>query len=418
MATSTGSAIVPGEVEDIIEFVINRARLLQQREIKVDISDLLPLFKASDPPEVIKQRIRSKMRTHFREAKILQKFKGDHYVFTLDDSIDIDISKSSISIENELSPLFETTSQWNEAFIPPPWFPDLLDAFKLRMIPILIGPPGCGKTRILEEAYKHLGRTSYRAPLGQTSDPQELIGTTYVFNDQDVPITKFIGGLITHALDPDRDPSGVILDEFDCCSPTTGPAINNFLEPESRVPLTTEKGIQMFTKHPQGLISATSNTWGFGDDSGDFTGSSAGNRASWDRLHKMPCDYDIEIEKKLIAPYLPPKVIEALYNISGSANTHGIVIKLRKAIRDGDIKAILGFRPILRFAKAWKVYGWNKCLFYLMMNFRPEDHGKIAKIMTDRFGMACGPSRNTWDKNTSDYIPDMMPTVIKAGLGH
>ncbi|MCK5609829.1 hypothetical protein KAR91_48605, partial [Candidatus Pacearchaeota archaeon] len=230
--------------------------------------------------------------------------------------------------------------------------------------------------------------------------------------------TKFVGGLLTHALDPEGPPSGAILDEFDCCTESTGPAINNFLEPESVLPLMTENGVKMFERHPQSLLAATGNTAGWGDDTGKFAGAGPGNRASWDRLWPFPCDYDIEIEKQLIGRHVSKKVVEALYNAEGPVSTHGIITILRKSIKREDFDAILGLRPILKFAQTWDVMGWHKGLFYLMQIFQPADHQKVAKIMTDRFGMDLGPSRNTWDGTRPDYIPNGMTSAIAAGFGH
>ena len=416
---ATGKALRPGEVEKVIEFVINRARHLQSRTIEIMLPDLLPLLQEEQDQDLIKHRIRYKMRKEFRDAKINQKFKGDRYVFVLDDSIDIDLAKTVTLPKSNLPTLGATTSKWKEKFIAPAWFSDVTNVLEMGFIPVLHGPPGCGKSRILEQAFMKLGRISYRIPLGQITDPQELVGTTHVVQGEDgASATKFVGGLLTHALDPEGPASGAILDEFDCCTESTGPAINNFLEPESVIPLMTEKGVEMFERHPQALIAATANTAGWGDDTGKFAGAGPGNRASWDRLWPFPCDYDIEIEKKLIGRYVSKKVVDALYEKEGTARERGIVITLRKAIARDDFDAILGLRPILKFAQTWKVMGWNKGLFYLMQNFQPSDHAEVTKIMTDRFTKKLGPSRNTWDNTRKDYIPDMMPDVIAAGLGH
>lgn len=416
----TGKSLQSGEAEKIIKFVINRARNLQKRTIEIMLQDLYPLLKTETEPNLRDNRIRWKMKKQFRDAKIIQKFKGDRYVFILDDSIDINLTKSTKDIVSNLPTLEKTTSKWKEEFIAPAWFGDVIDILNMGFIPILYGPPGCGKSRILEQAFMKLGRISYRIPLGQITDPQELVGTTHVVqNENGVSVTKFVGGFLTHALEPEGPASGAIMDEFDCCTESTGPAINNFLEPESILPLMTEKGVEMFERHPQSLLAATANTAGWGDDTGNFAGADRGNSASWDRLWRLPCDYDHEIEKKLISRHVPKKVVEALYNDKGPANTHGIIITLRKSIARKDFDAILGLRPILRFAQTWKVMGWNKGLFYLIHQvFRPEYHENVTKIIIDRFGNNLGPSRNTWDNTKTDYIPNGMQSVIDAGLGH
>jgi len=419
-----GPAIQNGEIEGVIDFVIARAKQLQTRKFEIYLNELKPLLFGALVEADFANRIRHKMFQEFVDANIGQRFLGDRYEFELDDDIDIN---EQVSVSEDDLTRTETISNWPVPFIAPPWFSDLLDCCRLGDKPVLVGPKGCGKSMIAEHAIAYLGRTQYRIPIGQIMHPADLIGTKEVVSDNGTPITKFVGGLITSELDSNKKiPGGVILDEIDTANPSVGPALNNVFESGATILLQTEKGIKNFTPHPKGLIISTANTWGYGDDIGDYAGAVSQNRSTWDRLRpKMDVDYDYDIEKRIVSRYLSPQLVEALYSDDPAANKRGIVRKIRERMVD-PIKKIndsLGLRPIIWCAERFKILGWNKCMYYLINEFKEEYRDVITKMITDRFGHCCVPSRNTWRKtiNGKDdptYIPSLMQDVINLGFGH
>jgi len=421
-----GPAVQLGEAEGVIDFIIKRAKQIQSRDFVGDpdksgngirIEELAPLFFGAPDSGHHMNRIRYKMRDEFRKAKITFRCRGSYYEFNLDPSINIDISAERKAKRKKIIKK-KTSTKFDEEFIAPPWFSDLLDTLEYGDKPILVGPQGCGKSRALEEAFAHLGRDIFRIALGEYRDPADLIGTKEIVDVDGVSTTKLVGGPLTEAMEKG---CGVIMDELDICPPALLAALNKIMERGVEMVLPTEKGVVKFRPHENTLIAATANTWGYGDDTGMFAGSQMQNRASWDRLRpKMECNYDYAIERRLVASYLPVKVVEALYSEDPAPNKRGIIRKIREAIQDRNnpLEDTLGLRSIIWFAQRWQIFGWHKGMHYILNDFREENREPIAKIITDRFGKNFAPSRNDYDKNGPNYIPNMMPSLVTSGFGN
>lgn len=427
---SQGPALEKGEAQKVIDFVIKRAMQLQTRDLtkeagksvdvdfgySIQLEELVPLMKADLAEEHKMNRIRWKMRNAFREAKIRQKCIGTSYEFILDPSIDIGLRKDAPQVQRQAS---KTFTKFDEPFIAPGWFGDLLDALEFGSKPIIVGPQGCGKSRAAEEALAHRGLRVFRIALGQYHDPADLIGTKEVVSENGVPVTKLVGGLLTKAL---TNGWGLILDEYDMMVPQMLAAINQVMESNGNIILDDGEGDPVVIEvHPDARIIATANTWGHGDSTGKFAGAQEQNDASWDRLRpKMPHGYDYAIEKRLVSRHLSAKVIEALYGDDPAPNKMGIVRLIRNAIEDehNPIQDTLGLRSILFFAQTYKIYGWSKGIFYLLHEFREENREPIAKMITTRFGIKFCGTRNDYDKDAPNYIPDLMPAIIQAGFGN
>jgi len=410
---SQGPALISGEAQGVIDYVIKRAKQLQSRKFEIPIADLKPLLIGAVDEGHYLNRIRLKMRNQFRDVKIRQKRKGDAYEFELDPSIDINLATIRPIMDRQR---VDTFTKFKEPFIAPQWFSDLVDALNFGCKPIIVGPQGCGKSRIAEEAMAELGRKMYRIALGEYRDPVDLIGTKEIVNEDGVPVTKLVGGILIDAM---KNGWGIILDEYDMMAPQMLSALNRIMESGAQMLLPTEDGIVEFEPHPDTLIMATSNTWGFGDETNEFAGAQMQNRASWDRLHpKMDHDYDYDIERRLVSRHLPPRVTEALYDDNPSPNKLGLVRIIRKAIQDpaNPLEDTLGLRTILFFAQSWKYYGWHKGMYYLINEFREENRPAVTKIVTNRFGQKFAPSRNDYNKNAPCYIPDMASALNDAGF--
>jgi len=89
---SQGPALISGEAQGVIDYVIKRAKKLQSRKFEIPMADLKPLLIGAVDEGHYLNRIRWKMRNQFRDVKIRQKCKGDAYEFELDPSIDINLA--------------------------------------------------------------------------------------------------------------------------------------------------------------------------------------------------------------------------------------------------------------------------------------------------------------------------------------
>jgi len=416
--STKGPNLIEGEAEGVIEFLLDYAKKNSKKDFNLKVQELKHLFVGAPDPIYHMNRIRWNMRKEMNDAGIKFKCLGDSYNFTIENFEEPEeVMTSSSSQVIYGSENIETSTNYQDEFIPPFWFSDLIATLKCGDKPILIGPHGCGKSRILEEAYKFLGRKMFRVALGESRDPADLIGTKEIVNENGVPVTKFVGGILTQAM---QEGQGIILDEYDMCSPMMIAAFNKIMEPGIEMTLQTEKGLETFRPHPKTLIAATSNTWGKGDYSGEYSGAQKQNDSAWDRIRpKIPCGYDEAVEEMLIRRFLPIPVVNALYNNSVDINKTGIVRLIRDAIKDpmNPLEDVLSFRSILWFAHRWNVLKWHKGMFYMLQDFKEENKESIALIIKNRLGQNFAPSRNDYNSREQNYIPNMESEIRKQSPG-
>jgi hypothetical protein len=422
MASKGGPALVKGEVEGVIDFVIKRAKTLQKRTIEVNIEEITPLMIGATDKNHILNRIRWKMPTLLRAQGIIPQLMGQEspvrYRFTIENNIDITPEGSS---EKDFQPLkgrepVKTHTNWRTPFIAPHYFGTIFRQVQKGRIPLLKGDKGCGKSRVAEEIMARLGLTCIRIAMGEVRDPVDLVGTKEVVNENGVPVTKFVGGLITEAA---QKGWGVVLDEIDSITANVGLVFNKMFEENATMVLLTETGIETLQPHPDFRVIATANTWGRGDSSGFYAGTQMQNDATMDRFRpKQDVEYDLKIERQLVSQYLPPAVVEALYCESNNLGKEGLIVLIRRAIADSnnEIDDICGMRAILYFAQEYQDLGWHRGMYYFVREFREEYHNAIIKIITDRFGISFVPSINDYDESKPDYITNIMNEVIAAGF--
>jgi hypothetical protein len=59
--------------------------------------------------------------------------------------------------------------------------------------------------------------------------------------------------------------------------------------------------------------------------------------------------------------WLNKETLDCLYNLQETKEKKsGIIIKIREAIKNNDIRSHLSFRTIINFAKGIKTFGWHK----------------------------------------------------------
>ncbi len=414
-----GPDLEPDEIKRVADFVLQRAKFQKNRKIIISIADLAQHFsRAVTERSHVTNRIRWKMQAQLQESGISPRLLGPAgYEFTIDESIAID-EPVAVQIKNHASKKsVDTFTKFKFPFIPPSYFSTLVDILQTGDRPLLVGPKGCGKSRALEEAFARVGTSAIRIALGEINDPTKLIGTKEIVNQDGVPVTRLVGGLIREAA---MNGTAVILDELDSVSPNTALALNRIMEQESKLVLDTEHGTEIITPQPGFGIAATANTWGYGDGSGDYVGTFSQNRATWDRLHpKFECGYDHKIEKQLVAPLLPPAVLKTMYNESQTlASDDGIVIQIRRAIADKNapLDDTLGMRTILYFAERYTLLGWHKSMYFFVNEFKPEFRETIAKIVTDKLGLEFAPSMNDYDPVLPTFIPNLRAKLSDQGF--
>lgn len=404
MPNRTGSPIGPNEVENLAQFIIDQARNQNSVIVTIKHEILKPLLVDQE-----EDRIRIKLnRKLIQQGITIQNYNNDGYTFKIGETVmPLNQEQTYQQTTYQKKDIVKTLTGYKTPFYPPPFFPDLVAALRNGLGPILVGPTGCGKSRCLEEAGAILGLKQIRIPLGIINDPSDLIGTKEIVNDNGVTITKFIPGPFTQAA---MEGQMVILDEFDSVHPQVSLALHMALESDTKIICLTEHGKEEVERHPNTRICATANTWGYGDESGLYSGTEIGNRATWNRFAPaFDVDYNLKIERQIAAKYLHPDIVDALFNETITASKSiGIIPAIRASIKAGDIRDHLATRSIERFAYNYKVYGWHKGLTYFILNtINPAYRQTIQRIVTQSMGNIFAPSINDFDADAPNYIPDM-----------
>ena len=178
------------EIQKIVDHVKNQCKDLNRNEISLLKSEILSLVEDKDwvnaeniqEEKELKERafnrIRFYMLNKLSEKGIQAEWKGNKYIF----KTEINIEKKEPEIIDEKNVLennesIETFSEFDNQYIPHREKEDVLIAIKHNERPLLVGPKGTGKSRMLEEIAAELGIPHIRIALGQVSDPADLIGT-------------------------------------------------------------------------------------------------------------------------------------------------------------------------------------------------------------------------------------------------
>lgn len=415
MPRKNGPSAQEGEIEGLIKAIEERAREEHSHTVTFGHKELDPLLFGDPDPERKRNRVRWKLAKTLKEEGVRDiRYKAEGYTFILPDEFKLVNSRKQQTEMHGVAASISTATKFGTEFIPPRSFVDIMKAVKAGYSPLLVGPKGCGKSRTLEEVFARLGLEHVRIALGEIREPQDLVGSKEIVSEDGVPVTKYIPGMVTNAA---QKGMGVILDELDSVQPTVGLALNKIFEDGSDIIAQTETGAVVVPKHENFRIAATANTWGFGDETGNYAGTFMQNRATWDRLRpKFGMGYDIEIERQLLGKHLPKSVITALYKDDGHETDQGIIVKIRAAIREGNIDDELGMRPLLFFADSFGMFGWHKGMRLFVNEFKTEYRDVVERIVVDLLGEEFRPSDNDYDDSKPDFIPKNMPKLREKGF--
>jgi len=418
--------ILPNEIEGFVQFLEEKAVLIGKRTFKVS-HDKITRYLIGDNKESKNDKVqtRQRNRVRFKFASVLKdkhnikvEFKGyDGYVFTFPDSFEVtsneQVKETLLGPNGERKE--ETYSKYKTDFHPPYWFSRLIRALKFNRYPILIGPKGTGKSRSLEEAFSILGIKHIRVSMGQIADPSILFGQTEIEVEEGNSITRYEKGFIPLCADLGW---ALILDEIDTAHPDIVTTMNTCLEADGRIILRTEKGFEEVKKQPGFFITATANSWGYGEQTMDYAGTKPQNRATFDRFSpKFPVNFDYDIIKKILNDKLPPVVLEALLKKDGTEAHHrGIFVKIQDSIASGIINDDMGMRPMIRFVEDFNIFGWHIASFFLLQEFNPMYRDAVSTIITDHLSSDFKPSDNDYNPEGDDYIQTLETETNRQGF--
>ena len=351
---------------------------------------------------------------YFADMEIDSTYGSEGYFFTLPASFDFNTDcpeSPEPSTKKKKSKETKTFTEFKFRYICPPIFRDVLDAIQIGMQPYISGPPGSGKSRLYEEIALMTGQKCIRQSLSVVTDPDYIIGSMLISEQDGVPVSTFIDGILTQAV---REGWFLIFDELDRMSPQANMMFQQISEDGGHLVIYTENGPVSIKKHPDFRMAFTGNTNCHGDETNLFPGAEEQDAALLSRIGpKFELPYCPEVEEQVITPLLPTQVTKALYDDSTSPNKRGIIRLIREACSDhtgGNINYQLSFRFILRFAECYRIYGWNKCALYCLVNEFPDIfRGRVRDIITQRLGPEFEPT------NDAEFIKANQKFLIENG---
>lgn len=124
----------------------------------------------------------------------------------------------------------------------------------------LVGPTGCGKTRMLQDIAARLGRPFRRVPIDGEMRKREIIGGFKQISTDKGPETRWFDGILVKAI---QEPSIIDIDEIDHSDPDLAYVAHQAYERQGLTILEDEA--RLIPHHPDCAILATANTKGRDD---------------------------------------------------------------------------------------------------------------------------------------------------------
>lgn len=405
------------EVARLVALIEERARKICSHTVTISHQDLYQVLAVADMNRIRWQMKQEKPNSGIMGLEdghnIAASYGAEGYTFALPDSFDVTERKTEevpvmdVPVKNT-----KTFTAFKYPYIAPDNFKDIRIAVERGYKVLLVGPTGSGKSRLFEEIGAFKGQTTLRRSLSLVYEAGDLLGSMQIKNVEGVSVTSFTEGIMARAA---REGWMLIFDEFDRMTSAANTAFQQISEDNGKIVLDTEDGFKVITPHPDFRMVFTSNTWGFGDDTGFFPNAQSQDRSFLNRLGpKFHLDYQPEVEKQLIKPLVKPAVLDALYHHEKDhPEKDGIVLLIRKACTagTGNIDHQFGLRSILRFAELYDVYGWHKAAMYCIVHdFPPQFWSAVRDIVTQRWGGAYMPTEDT------DFINSHKATLAAAGF--
>lgn len=364
------------ECQRVLAFIIERAKEEESAKFLIPHEDLyaekdgVPILLESDT----KSRIRNHMSDFLSKNGVKATYNLTGYQMTIDENI-IDIQKEvepPKEIETKSHKIDYEVSKFKHTYRMP------RIGLRVRQVldkggykPVIIGPPGCGKSTLYEQICLKRKKPVIRRSLGGHITAEDLLGQFQAVTNKETgnPETVFVDGVVTYAM---KHGIVLILDEIDQAKPQINSCLQQLLEMDGKLAVYTEHGTQFIKAHPDFRLCFTANTDGTGDLTGMFAGATEQNRSLIDRLRpKFYMDYDEEMEKKVLEDYdVPEGIIKAFY----SSSSGGIVPKLREACKSKVIEGFLSTRTIVAFAEWYGDWDWHEAMYYCFVNDFPEAH--------------------------------------------
>jgi len=251
---------------------------------------------------------------------------------------------------------------------------------------LLVGPPGCGKTSIIEIICALSQREVISFSASEETRYSQLIGQWTAIGDKMI----FIDGYVTDAM---RNGKVLIENESDFMRPELRGALHGILDSKGSItlqsyhPKTGKPFLEVIPRHRNFRWVSTANTTGLGDDQFKFHGVQLQNAAARDR-YKVIVNVDYRNEKE---------EAEILVNRTGidedtARKMSAVAWGIRQLVRSG--RGEVSFEFTMRRLLAWAAYHQRKenkveALKLAVLNFAQDDpveRNTILNIVRTQFG--------------------------------
>ncbi|MCA8838020.1 MAG: AAA family ATPase [Proteobacteria bacterium] len=254
---------------------------------------------------------------------------------------------------------------------------DLIKLILANMRVMMVGPPGSGKTSVIEQYASRVGWPVTRFNGNRDVTMHDFVGT-YEAHDG---ATEWVDGPLPRAMKAGHI---LILDEVDHMPAECSSVLHSVLEPRGRLALASQD--QTIGQHEHFRIVATANTGGFGDESGLHPNAQVQDAAFLSRFDvAFRVDYMDKTDE-----------IALLRRLSGIKKTEaGIIVKIandtRNAAKEHKVMYPITTRQTIACANLLLKTDWGTALSLTILNKLPEcDVGVVAEIAQRHLGDKLG----------------------------
>lgn len=390
------------EVDKLVKFLLNKKDEAKASSFVVKHDELKSYVEPGPDGQYDERRVAGVLRAPLRSAGISASAVPGGYRI----AVRTERKASSVKEFPQTTPIqmkdnaedavIGTMTAFANRYIAPKIFKDVQTLVAHGHIVLIVGPPGCGKSRLFEQLAALASIRSLRRPMSQIFDAEQLLGGLQVIKDEeaDISVTRFKPGPLTDCV---RDGMFFIGDEYDNAPAEINEVLKMITEKGAPLVIDTHEGVEVIPKHPNFRIGFTSNTWCRGDSTGDFVNAKPQNSASMDRITTIiEMGYEVEVEKAVMKDLgMENHVIELFYGKPGSSDpAHaGLIPSLRTAIEKDEVRGELGMRKIIAFCEVYPILGWHKAMLYTMLNkFDKADHGFFNQTVSSKLGANMVPT--------------------------
>lgn len=388
------------EIQALVNF-FDEKKAQGSLEGMVPVRELLPLIESSDQT---KERIVKLLIPRLEEKGISLISKGLNFEFHIkDEQINqkpVSGKTNPVHIEHNTqdNPWISKPTRLNHSFEINEAWGDIKKAVSLGDIVHLVGPPGCGKSILLEQIALDLNIPFVRFSLGGHIDPANLLGDIQLTDSESGQgiITFYSKGILAEMAERG---GMIIFDELDMMDASGNAIFQRIAETDGQIVIKTHdkhRPTVVIQRHPKFRMAFTSNTEGHGDVTGMFAGAHQQNQSLLDRINaRFFIGYDTFRDFQIMRDSykLPAGVIKALFGASSNSKIDSacLVEEIRaKCKADNGWRTHLTSRMLMDVAAHYAAYNgavatttfsWHKTMLFYFVNKFPVHYRKLVMDM-------------------------------------